>query len=88
MVVIGLDPIEKVTEDAFDTMMATNVKGLLNVTQAVLPGMKQRKEGHIINMSSIAGTEAYASGGVYWFDLIRILTPAPRNMQLMRLQDR
>jgi 3-hydroxy acid dehydrogenase / malonic semialdehyde reductase len=46
-------------------MFDTNVKGLLNVTQAVLPGMKQRKDGHIINIGSIAGTEAYANGGVY-----------------------
>lgn len=63
--VIGLDPIEKVSEEAIDTMFATNVKGLLNVTQAILPGMKARREGHIINISSIAGTEAYANGGVY-----------------------
>ena len=54
--VIGLDHLDKVTEEAFDTMMDTNVKGLVNVTQAILPGMKDRKEGHIINISSIAGT--------------------------------
>lgn len=42
---IGLDPIEKVTEEAFGVMMNTNVKGVLNVIQSVLPGMKQRKEG-------------------------------------------
>ncbi|KAI9203299.1 uncharacterized protein BJ171DRAFT_510302 [Polychytrium aggregatum] len=63
--VIGMDTIENVKPEAIDTMIDTNVKGLLNVTQAVLPGMKHRKRGHIINISSIAGTEAYANGGIY-----------------------
>ena len=63
--VIGLDHVEDVTAEALDTMIDTNVKGLFHVTQAVLPTMKARQSGHIINISSIAGTEAYAGGSVY-----------------------
>ncbi|KAK9765844.1 hypothetical protein K7432_005512 [Basidiobolus ranarum] len=63
--VIGLDTIQNVTMDAIDTMFDTNVKGLLYCTQAILPMMKDRNKGHIINLSSIAGKEAYANGGVY-----------------------
>ncbi|KAI8823759.1 uncharacterized protein EV422DRAFT_522247 [Fimicolochytrium jonesii] len=63
--VIGLDSIEKVTEEAIDVMLDTNVKGLLFATQAVLPGMKKRGNGHIINVSSISGREVYPGGGVY-----------------------
>lgn len=53
--VIGLDHLSEVTEDAFDTMFETNVKGLVFLTQVVLPGMKQNKKGHIINIGSVAG---------------------------------
>ncbi|KAI8930282.1 hypothetical protein BC831DRAFT_395298 [Entophlyctis helioformis] len=63
--VIGVDHVESVTEDAVNTMFDTNVKGLLNVTQAVLPIMKARNSGHIVNIGSIAGTEAYPGGGIY-----------------------
>jgi len=41
------------------------VKGLLFVTQAVLPGMKKKNKGHIINIGSISGKQVYAGGGVY-----------------------
>ncbi|KAI9333353.1 hypothetical protein DFJ73DRAFT_854465 [Zopfochytrium polystomum] len=61
----GMDTIEKVSEDAYDVMFDTNVKGLLNVTQAILPQMKERDSGHIINISSISGTQVYPGGGVY-----------------------
>jgi len=63
--VMGIDPIEKVSPQDYDTMFDTNVKGLLNVTQSILPGMLQRKKGHIINVSSISGKEVYPGGGVY-----------------------
>ena len=63
--VIGMDSIETVSEEAINTMFDTNVKGLLNVTQAILPGMKLRNRGHIINISSISGTQVYPNGGVY-----------------------
>lgn len=49
----------------WNTMIDTNVKGLLYVTQNVIPGMIAAKKGHIINMSSIAGKEAYMKGNVY-----------------------
>ncbi len=63
--VIGVEKIEDVDDQCIDTMFDTNVKGLLFVTQAVLPGMKARNSGNIINISSIAGTEVYPGGGIY-----------------------
>ena len=48
-----------------DAMIDANVKGLLYVTRAVLPGMVQRQRGHVINMGSVAGHYAYANGAVY-----------------------
>ncbi|ORX93141.1 NAD(P)-binding protein [Basidiobolus meristosporus CBS 931.73] len=63
--VIGLDTIQEVASDAIDVMFNTNVKGLLYCTQAILPGMKERNRGHIINVSSISGREVYPGGGVY-----------------------
>lgn len=62
---VGLDPIHEGDEDDWDRMIDTNVKGLLNITRLVSPGMVHRKSGHIINVSSIAGKEAYAMGNVY-----------------------
>ncbi|KAL7331660.1 hypothetical protein PS15p_203824 [Mucor circinelloides] len=63
--VIGLDHLSDVTEDAFDTMFETNVKGLVFLTQAILPGMKANNKGHIINIGSVAGKEAYPGGSIY-----------------------
>jgi 3-hydroxy acid dehydrogenase/malonic semialdehyde reductase len=51
--------------DNWDEMIDTNVKGLLYVTRAVVPGMVARDHGHIINLGSIAGHTAYPNGGVY-----------------------
>jgi NADP-dependent 3-hydroxy acid dehydrogenase YdfG len=51
--------------DDWDEMIDTNIKGLLYVTHAILPGMIERKRGHIINIGSIAGHEAYPKGAVY-----------------------
>ncbi|KAJ3308552.1 hypothetical protein HDU76_003886 [Blyttiomyces sp. JEL0837] len=61
----GMDTVETVSEEAFDIVFETNVKGLLSVTQAVLPIMKARDNGHIINIGSIAGIQCYPGGGVY-----------------------
>lgn len=61
----GLDPIQSGNVDDWDAMMDINVKGLLYVTRSVLPGMVERKSGHVINIGSIAGKEVYPGGNVY-----------------------
>lgn len=61
----GLDPIQSGSADDWDAMMDINVKGLLYVTQAVLPQMIEREDGHIINIGSTAGKEVYPKGNVY-----------------------
>jgi 3-hydroxy acid dehydrogenase/malonic semialdehyde reductase len=61
----GLDPIQSGNVDDWDAMMDINVKGLLYVTREVLPGMVERKSGHVINIGSIAGKEVYPGGNVY-----------------------
>lgn len=62
---LGLSTIEEGDIDDWDTMIDTNVKGLLYVSRAVLPGMKERKKGHVVNIGSTAGKEAYLKGNVY-----------------------
>ncbi len=49
----------------WDTMIDTNIKGLLYMTRAVVPGMVERAKGHVINIGSVAGDAAYANGNVY-----------------------
>ncbi|WP_296317080.1 SDR family NAD(P)-dependent oxidoreductase [Winogradskyella sp. UBA3174] len=61
----GLDPIQTGDLDDWDAMMDINVKGLLYVSKAVMPGMTERKSGHIINIGSSAGKEVYPKGSVY-----------------------
>jgi 3-hydroxy acid dehydrogenase/malonic semialdehyde reductase len=61
----GLDPIQNGNLDDWDAMIDINVKGLLYVSKAVIPGMIERKSGHIINIGSIAGKEVYPNGNVY-----------------------
>jgi NADP-dependent 3-hydroxy acid dehydrogenase YdfG len=61
----GLTPIQEGVLDHWETMIDTNIKGLLYVTRAVAPGMVKRRHGHIINMGSSAGKEAYPNGNVY-----------------------
>ncbi|HEX5316326.1 MAG TPA: SDR family oxidoreductase [Candidatus Kapabacteria bacterium] len=61
----GLDPLQEGSTDDWDEMIDTNVKGLLYVTRAVVPGMIARGRGHIINIGSIAGHEVYPKGNVY-----------------------
>lgn len=61
----GLDKLQDGRIDDWDEMIDTNVKGLLYVTRAVLPGMIARKHGTIINIGSIAADEAYPRGNVY-----------------------
>lgn len=61
----GLDPIQDGSIDDWDTMIDTNIKGLLYVTKIVSGWMVAKKSGHIINIGSIAGKETYAKGNVY-----------------------
>lgn len=61
----GLSHIDDGDTDDWDTMIDTNVKGLLYVTRAVSPFMVSRNKGHIFNISSIAGKEVYENGNVY-----------------------
>jgi len=61
----GLDPIDKGDTNDWDTMIDTNVKGLLYVTKVVSGWMVEHKQGHIINIGSIAGKEVYPNGNVY-----------------------
>jgi NADP-dependent 3-hydroxy acid dehydrogenase YdfG len=62
---LGRDSFENGNMEDWDTMIDTNVKGLLYVTKAVLPYMTDRKQGHIINIGSVAGKEIYEKGNVY-----------------------
>ncbi|KAF9437266.1 hypothetical protein BGZ76_001381, partial [Entomortierella beljakovae] len=61
----GMDKLEDTPEDSLDAMLDTNVKGLVFVTQAVLPSMRKRNKGHIINIGSVAGQQPYAHGSIY-----------------------
>ena len=61
----GLDPIHRGSLQDWDAMMDINVKGLLYVSREIMPGMTERKSGHIINIGSIAGKEVYPNGNVY-----------------------
>jgi hypothetical protein len=61
----GLATIQEGDIADWEVMIDTNVKGLLFVSRAIMPLMIERKKGHIINISSIAGKEAYAKGNVY-----------------------
>ncbi len=62
---VGMDTIQNGDTDDWERMIDTNIKGLLYVTRAVLPGMTQRGKGHVINIGSIAGKEVYPFGNVY-----------------------
>ena len=61
----GLDPIQTGDLDDWDAMIDINVKGLLYVSKAIIPGMCERRSGMIINIGSIAGKEVYPNGNVY-----------------------
>lgn len=61
----GLAPIQSGDVDDWDAMIDINVKGLLYVSHKVLPVMIENNKGHIINLGSIAGKEAYPNGNVY-----------------------
>ena len=62
---LGLEPAQACSLDDWDTMVDTNIKGLLYCTRAALPGMVERHSGHVVNLGSIAGTYAYPGSNVY-----------------------
>ncbi len=61
----GLDKVQEGDAQDWEEMIDTNVKGLLWVSRAVLPGMIARDQGHVINLGSIAGRQVYPGGNVY-----------------------
>lgn len=62
---MGLGPIQEGEINDWEQMIDTNIKGLLYVSRIVAPWMIANKKGHIVNISSIAGTQAYPNGNVY-----------------------
>jgi len=62
---LGLESAQAADLDQWDTMVDTNIKGLMYVTRAVLPGMVARNRGHVVNIGSVAGAYAYPGGNVY-----------------------
>ncbi|MCF8055260.1 MAG: SDR family oxidoreductase [Desulfocapsa sp.] len=62
---LGLKPAQEADLDDWETMVDTNIKGLMYVTRALLPGMVSRGKGHIINIGSVAGSWPYPGGNAY-----------------------
>ena len=62
---LGLEPEYEGDLDEWETMIDTNIKGLLTMTRLIVPRMIERNRGHIINVGSVAGDAAYAGGNVY-----------------------
>lgn len=62
---LGMDPSFRASLADWDTMVATNVTGLMHMTRALLPGMVERNRGHVINLSSTAAIYPYPGGHVY-----------------------
>jgi NADP-dependent 3-hydroxy acid dehydrogenase YdfG len=62
---LGLEPEYEGNIDDWETMIDTNILGLLTMTRLIVPGMVERNSGHIINVGSVAGDAAYAGGNVY-----------------------
>lgn len=62
---LGISPAQGASLHDWDTMVATNVSGLIGMTHALLPAMVARDRGHVINIGSTAGSYAYPGGNVY-----------------------
>ncbi|MHB1397703.1 MAG: SDR family NAD(P)-dependent oxidoreductase [Trichloromonadaceae bacterium] len=62
---LGLEPAHRADLDDWETMVDTNIKGLMYCTRLLLPGMVERNRGHVINIGSTAGSWPYAGGNVY-----------------------
>ncbi len=61
----GLNKFQEGSVDDWEEMINTDIKGVLYVTRAILPGMIERQRGHVINLGSVAGHYAYQNGAVY-----------------------
>jgi 3-hydroxy acid dehydrogenase/malonic semialdehyde reductase len=62
---LNLEPAYKVPMEDWETMVKTNINGLLYCTRAILPGMVERSRGHVINIGSVAASYPYPGGNVY-----------------------
>ncbi len=62
---LGMEPAQDAEADNWESMIATNVSGVVELTRALLPGMVQRNTGYIIALGSTAGTYPYTGGNVY-----------------------
>jgi NADP-dependent 3-hydroxy acid dehydrogenase YdfG len=62
---LGLEPAHEADLDNWDTMVDTNIKGLMYCTRQILPGMVERQQGHIVNIGSVAGSTPYPGGNAY-----------------------
>lgn len=62
---LGLEPAQRANLDDWETMIETNVAGVVRIAHAVLPGMVERNRGHLINMASVAASYPYPGGNVY-----------------------
>lgn len=62
---LGTTPADQSSLDHWNTMIDTNCRGLVTMTRFILPGMRARSAGHIVNIGSVAGTYPYAGGNVY-----------------------
>jgi 3-hydroxy acid dehydrogenase / malonic semialdehyde reductase len=62
---LGLEPADQARVEDWEQMIDTNIKGLTYVTRSVLPGMRERGRGHVINIGSTAGSWPYPGGNVY-----------------------
>jgi 3-hydroxy acid dehydrogenase/malonic semialdehyde reductase len=62
---LGLEPAPRADLEHWQQMIDTNCTGLVTVTRAVLPGMVERRRGHVVNVGSVAGSYPYPGGNVY-----------------------
>ncbi|SEP07423.1 SDR family oxidoreductase [Aquisalimonas asiatica] len=62
---LGREPAQECSMDEWETMVETNIMGVLRLTRALLPGMVERNRGHVINLGSVAGNWPYPGGNVY-----------------------